>query len=177
MVVVSPAALTLGVRTRLNCGEKVISGSYTPSSDFNVVSAKRTLSRDTSMSLLLSNARRIAWLRVKESSPPPTPTRVRSGSGGTGSDFALSNGSSRRSFSARGCLFIGSCAIAAELRRNKHGRNANEMTLNNILIVLTPRSTSGSVEVIGYSLDCSFEYCRGLAGYLLAHPPAGRPRR
>src|ERR1700752_746231 len=126
MFVVSPAELTRGVRTRLNCGAKVTSGSYTPSSDCNVVSAKRTLSRDTSMSLLLSSARRIAWSRVKKSSPPSTPTRVRSGTGGNGSGFDLS-----------GDFVIGSWAIAGALSRSKHVRKVTEKTLSNILIMLT----------------------------------------
>src|SRR6267142_2457684 len=170
----SPEVLARGVRTSLNKGEKLISGSYTPSSDCNVLSAKRTLSRDTSMSLLLCSARRIASLRVSVTSPPSTPTRVRSGAGGTWSGRDLSNGSLRRSWSGSGDFVIGSCAIAASLSRNKHGSRANEITLSNILIRTNLQSASWPVEVVGYSLECSFEHRSGQPGCVLAHPPASR---
>src|SRR6185503_532266 len=128
--------LAAGVRTLVNCGVKLISGSYTPSSDSKVLSAKRTLPRDTSMSLLLSSARRIASLRVSVNSASLTPTRVRSGTGGTGSRRSLSNGSLRRSWSGIGDFVIGSCAIAAVLSRNEHGRSADEITLSNLFMML-----------------------------------------
>src|SRR6266404_8211137 len=164
MVVVSPAELTRGVRTRLNCGEKVISGSYTPSSDCNVVSAKRTLPRDTSMSLLFSSARRIAWSRVKGSSPPSTPTRVRSGAGGTGSEPDLSNGSSRRSLSGSGLFVMGSWAIAAVPSRSQHGRNVNEITFSNILIVLTSSLRLGLLRWLAIRGSVRLNTARGSLG-------------
>src|SRR5262245_8299399 len=67
------------------CGVMLKTGSNTPYRPRNWVSEKRTSSRATSMSLLFCSALRIASFRdIDTTLLLSTPTRVRSGMGGTG---------------------------------------------------------------------------------------------
>src|SRR5215470_1140069 len=93
----------------------------------------RTLSRETSMSLLFLSARQIASLRDKGSAPPATPMRVRSGTRGVGRGRGVSNGLLLKSLSGICGFMTGFCADAAA-----HTAIESATTFNITPILLTP---------------------------------------